>query len=98
DPDREVYKAAVAAAYPEKKPGAIPVDAGTLYRFAHEIREGELIVYPSKHNRMVNIGRATGKRWHQRNETNGEDDLPNYLGVEWLGHFPRSDFSQTALN
>src|SRR5690606_2029699 len=24
--------------------------------------------------------------------------LPNFIGVDWLGRFPRSDFSQTALN
>jgi restriction system protein len=96
--DREAYKVAIHHAYPEKKPGAIPVDAGTLYRFAHEIEAGDLIVYPSKHNRMVNIGQATGKKWHRPGNNNGDDDFPNFIGVKWLGHFPRSDFSQTALN
>ena len=96
--EREAYKAAVQAAYPEKKPGAIPVDAGTLYRFAHEIEAGDLIVYPSKHNRMVNIGRATGKKWHRTGNSAGGEDFPNFIGVEWLDQFSRSDFSQTALN
>lgn len=96
--DREAYKAAIQAAYPEKKPGAIPVDAGTLFRFAHEVQEGDLIVYPSKHNRMVNLGRANGKKWHQPGNTNAGEDYPNFIGVNWLAQFPRSDFSQTALN
>lgn len=96
--DREEFKRRLAAAYPEKKPGAIPVDAGTLLRFAHEIATGELIVYPSKHNRMVNIGRATGKRWHGPALNPGDDAFPNFLGVNWLGSYPRNDFSQAALN
>jgi restriction system protein len=93
-PKREAYKLALQKAYPEKKAGAIPVDAGTLFRFAHEVQPGDLIVYPSKHNRMVNIGRATGKKWHDATNR----DLPNFIGVDWIAHFPRSDFSQTALN
>lgn len=35
--DREVFKKAVAAAYPDKKPGAIPNNAGQLFRFMHEM-------------------------------------------------------------
>ncbi|MBX7492034.1 restriction endonuclease [Qipengyuania sp. 1NDW9] len=96
--DREEFKRRLERAYPEKKPGAIPVDAGTLFRFAHEIAEGDTIVYPSKHNRMVNIGKATGKRWHGPPLQDGEDTFPNYLGVEWRVSFPRSEFSQAALN
>lgn len=48
--DREDFKRRIAAAYPEKKAGAIPVDAGILFRFAHEVAAGDLIIYPSKHN------------------------------------------------
>jgi restriction system protein len=96
--DRETFKLKLASVYPDKKAGAIPVDTGTLFRFAHEIAAGDVIVYPSKHNRMVNIGKATGRKWHEPNAENGEDDKPNYVGVQWLGHFPRSDFSQSALN
>lgn len=55
--DREAYKQALSRAYPEKKAGAIPVDAGTIYKFIHDIRPGDLVVYPSKSDRMVNIGR-----------------------------------------
>lgn len=96
--DREEFKRRLLAAYPEKKAGAIPVNAGTLLRFAHEIAAGELIVYPSSNNRMVNIGRATGKRWHGPALNLGDDTFPNFMGVKWLGSFPRNDFSQAALN
>ena len=42
--NREAYKTRLIDAYPNKKPGAIPVDAGTLFRFAHEIKR-ETILY-----------------------------------------------------
>lgn len=96
--DREAFKKRMAEAYPEKKAGAIPVDAGTLFRFVHEVAVGDTIVYPSKHNRMVNIGKVSKEHGHETTETADEDGLPNWIGVDWIGHFPRSDFSQAALN
>ena len=46
-PSRDAFKAVLAKAYPDKKPGAIPVDAGTMYKFVHEIKAGDIVVYPS---------------------------------------------------
>lgn len=94
-PDRDALKAALATSYPDKKPGSRPVDAGILFRFAHEMRAGDLVVYPSKHDRMVNIGRFTGAIDHLADDP---DDYPNRRQVQWLGHYPRNDFSQSALN
>ena len=44
--DREALKKRLIEVYPDKKPGAIPNNAGQLCRFAHEMKEGELIIYP----------------------------------------------------
>jgi restriction system protein len=96
--NREAFKERLAQTHPNTKAGAIPVDAGTLYKFVHEIGEGDFIVYPSKHNRLVNIGKVTGKKWHSSSGFPWSGDLPNHVEVSWLGHFPRSDFSQSALN
>ena len=60
-PDRETFKAAVLHAYPDAKPGAAPVNAGVLFRSAVELREGDLVIYPSKHDRMINLGRVVGR-------------------------------------
>ncbi len=57
---RDALKTAIAAAYKAKKLGAIPVDAGILFRFAHEMSKGDFVVYPSKPNRMVNLGIVEG--------------------------------------
>lgn len=94
-PDRDAFKAAIAEKLPEAKKGAHPVYAGILYRFAYEMQAGDIVVYPSKHDRMVNVGRLTGEISYLADDP---DEYPNKRGVEWLGHFPRNDFSQSALN
>lgn len=94
-PDREALKAALAQHYPDKKEGSRPVDAGILFRFTHEMQKGDIVVYPSKYDRMVNIGRFTGKFDHVADDPDG---YPNRRGVAWIGHFPRNDFTQSTLN
>ncbi len=95
--DRDAIKAAIAKTYPDIKQGAIPVEAGVIYRFVHEIKAGDYVVYPSKHDRLVNIGKFTGEFVYEVGPEDGDDSYPNSLKVEWLGHFPRSEFTQSAL-
>lgn len=94
-PDREAFKAALVAAYPDKKAGAVPVDAGSMFKFLHEIQAGDIVVYPSKADRMVNVGRFTGQTAFIEGDP---DEYPTRQKVEWLGHFPRDEFSQAALH
>jgi restriction system protein len=94
-PNREAFKDALAIAYPDKKKGAIPVDAGSMFKFLHEIKAGDFVVYPSKADRMVNIGRFKGTIQYHANDP---DEYPTRQLVEWLGHFPRDEFNQSALN
>ena len=93
--NRDAFKAALVVAYPDKKAGAIPVDAGTMFKFLHEIEAGDIVVYPSKYDRMVNIGRVKGEAVYVEGDS---DEYPNRQKVEWLGHFPRDRFSQAALH
>lgn len=92
--DRKLIKQKLAETNPAAKQGTIRVWAGNLHRFLFQVKAGDFIVYPSKTDRMINIGRATGK--HSYNE-NDEHNYPNHLHVDWLGHFPRDQFSQAAL-
>lgn len=92
--DREAFKERVAQTYPDKKPGAIPNIAGQTYRFVHEIREGDLVAYPSKMDRQIHIGRITGS---YRYDPNIDRTYPNMRPVEWIRHFPRTRFTQGAL-
>jgi restriction system protein len=97
DSTREGFKEHYAATYPEAakaKPGTVPTSAGQLFRFVHEMRVGDYVVYPSKHPKRVHLGRVTGDYQYS---TTGESHYPQRRKVEWLRDLPRSAFSQGAL-
>lgn len=93
-PDREAFKSRVAEVYPEKKPGAIPNNAGQLFRFVHEIKQGDIVVYPSKRDRQVHLGRVEG---NYNYDPKTEPAYPNRRTVKWLRAVARTHFSQGAL-
>ncbi len=92
--DREALKARITEEYPDKKLGAIPNNAGQLFRFIHEMKVGDIIVYPSKHDRQVHIGRIEGPYKYQPHLN---EHYPNIRPVKWLKILPRTSFSQGAL-
>jgi len=92
--DRDALKNMIAETYPKAKLGAIPVHAGQIYRFANEMQAGNLVVYPSKIDRHIHIGRITGG---YRHDPSPNREYPNLRDVEWLGEYPRTRFSQGAL-
>jgi len=92
-PDREAFKEKYIAAYPDAKKGSIPTGVGMLFRFCHEVQIGDYIIYPSKIDRMINIGEVTGDYKYV-------PDASEYVqqrSVKWLKHVPRMSFSQGAL-
>ena len=91
---RAAFRETVQSAYPHYKPGAVPVHAGTLYKFCHEIQVGDYAIYPSKHDRMVNIGIIDS----QYEYTSSFDrEFPHVRRVRWIKTLPRTGFSQGAL-
>ena len=60
-PNREFFKIKMAEAYPEMKLGALPVAAGQVFRFIHELKIGDVVVYPSKNDRQIHIGLVEGE-------------------------------------
>jgi restriction system protein len=93
-PQRDAFKEAFAKAYPTDKAGAVPVKAGILFRFAKEMNVGDVVVYPSKADRLVNIGVVEGNYTFSP----GIDSLyPHRRRVAWNVHVPRANFSQPAL-
>ncbi len=92
--DRESFKVKLLECYPESKPGAIPNNAGQLFRFVHGMKEGDIIIYPSKMDRQIHIGRIEGPYKYAPSTEKG---YPNMRPVKWLRSLPRTKFSQGAL-
>ncbi len=90
---REKFKDVYATTYPDAKLGSIPTCAGMLYRFVHEVQIGDYVVFPSKIDRMINIGIVEGN-YFMNNEVH---EYVHQHKVKWLKHIPRTSFSQGAL-
>ncbi len=91
--NRDDFKEKYIQVFPDAKKGSIPTSVGMLYRFCHEVQVGDYVVYPSKSDRMINIGEVTGDYSYVA-------DAHEYVqqrDVKWLKHIPRTYFSQGAL-
>jgi restriction system protein len=92
--DREPFRQLVAEHWPHAKKGWQTASAGQLFRFRHEMTEGDLVLYPNKFDMTVNIGRIAGPYYYA--------DVSNYRhrhAVEWIrvGLERTPTFSQGAL-
>jgi restriction system protein len=92
--DREAFKTRVVEAYPDEKPGAVPVQAGQFYRFIHEMQNGDVVVYPSRIGRQIHIGTVEGPYVFK---TDPEPHYPHHRSVRWVKTIARTQFSQGAL-
>lgn len=93
---RPAFQAALIAAYPDASAGAIPVWAGMLYRFLHELKAGDIVAYPSKVDRQIHFFKVKGTGYQFRPDLSPE--FPNLRAAELLKSVPRGDFSPAALN
>jgi restriction system protein len=93
-PSCDAFKAAFAKAYPYEKAGAVPVKAGVLFRFSKEMAIGDVVVYPSKLDRQVNIGLVAG---HYTYLPSINSEYPHRRRVDWKVQASRTQFSQPAL-
>lgn len=93
--DREAFREAFAQAYGHGEHDNIATTAGQPYRFVHELRDGDIILYPRRLDRRIYYGRLTSGYQHNPS-TNSQ--FPHMRAVEWKTNRPRTDFSQGALN
>jgi len=93
DRNRDAFKERYSIIYPEAKKGSIANSAGMLYRFVNEVQIGDYVVYPSKTDRKINIGKVEGEYTYNPNAT----EYVQQRKVKWLKHLPRTVFSQGAL-
>jgi restriction system protein len=93
DPERDAFKKKYMSVYPDAKLQAVANSAGMLYRFVHEAKIGDYVVFPSKVNREINIGIIEGDYVYSP----GETEYVQTRKIKWLKHLPRTSFSQGAL-
>jgi restriction system protein len=92
--DRLAIKTAIATYYPGKTPSAVARNAGQLFHFFHNIVVGDLMVYPSRIDGQVHIGRVQGPYFYNPSIL---ASYPHRRLVKWLVSVPRASFSQEAL-
>lgn len=85
---KELYK----KTYPEDEMGTVAICAGAIYRFVHEMKIGDIIIFPSRISREILIGKTVGNYKFDKNGV-----YFHTRNVEWLKTFPRTKFSQGAL-
>lgn len=90
---REEYYKLYREKYPDAKEMSLKVCAGQVYRFVNEAKIGDIVIFPSKFDRKINIGRITGEYYYD----SSDKEYPQKRKVEWLHHIERSNFSQGAL-
>jgi restriction system protein len=91
---RDDFKRRYEQIYTNAKPGAVPVNAGQLYRFVHELKSGDIAVFPLKRTREIWLGEVKGEYQYAPAL---DPHYPDVRKVEWLKKFPRTRFSQGAL-
>ena len=90
---REAFKTAYLKVWPDDSKMTVAVQAGQTYRFACEVKVGDCVVFPSKADRMINLGVVEGEYFF--------DPEAGRFGqqrkVKWRRKLPRTAFSQGAL-
>lgn len=76
------------------RPESVPVHAGQLYRFVHELLIGDKVIYPRKSDRTLLWGEITGPYVY---EPDDKQEFAHRRCVKWLGKLSRDAFSQGAL-
>ncbi|MFZ2526307.1 MAG: AAA family ATPase [Rhodococcus sp. (in: high G+C Gram-positive bacteria)] len=93
DATRDAFRKAVADAYPDEHKSHA-ASAGTLYRFVHEMSDGDIVVSPNRADRTLRIGRICGP-YEYRPET----PYQHWRPVQWLiPRISRDELSEAAQN
>lgn len=90
---REQVTELVAAVQPDKK--KVSGDAGNLFRFAHEIQVGDVIVTPDGETRELLLGTVTDP--YEFRETPVVSDFRHVRKVNWLARRSRDELPKSVL-
>jgi restriction system protein len=91
---RGAFRELIARHAPQGRTGAIPIQAGQLYRFVHEVRIGDHVLYPRKCDRVIHWGEIAGPYFYN---TDVSPEFAHRRAVRWHAALSRDVFSQSAL-
>jgi restriction system protein len=92
-PNRGAFKEMFGRS-PDSKPSAIPIQAGQLYRFVHEMSIGDDVIYPRRADRTLHWGTVVGPYFFEATDGAG---FAHRRAVRWKSRLSRDAFSQGAL-
>lgn len=94
---RDAVKQTYESTYVKHSDGKRNVNVGQLYRFAHVLAEGDLVLSYEKSSREYIVGKVTGG--YLFNPTDALDEYPHVRPVDWRqDRIPRDDFSTPSKN
>lgn len=79
--DRDAFKDRLHERFPGKSKHWVANAAGQLLRFRYRMSMGQIVVYPRKTDRTINIGKIVGDYAYAPGES---ERYPNQRKVEWL--------------
>lgn len=91
--DREAFYAAYRRLQPKSHQTSITGIAGKFFRFAHEMTQGDLVLYPATKEKRVYVATVVGL---YKYDTSASTECPHQRAVEWLGSFASSSLSPGA--
>lgn len=91
--DRDAFKNEYDARYPGRKTVTVRSHGGQLYRFVHEMKVGDIVVYPSLVDKLFHIGIVAGSYNYDLTKN---PEYPHHRTVTWHKHLPRLNFTQGA--
>lgn len=92
---RESMKKKLAAVFPEWTSYELGGSAGQLYRFAHEIKDGETVITYDTASRVYLVGQIKGGYEYTPGLVDGQ---PNIRRVAWVGEISRDALSVPSRN
>jgi len=79
--------------FPEESNVRAGIRVGQVWKFAHEIADGDIVALPSKFQPVIYIGKVTGDYQYD----NKHAGISHYRSVKWLRTIPRANFDQDIL-
>ena len=82
---RSAFKQAFDPPNTNVRPEAIPILAGQLFRFVHELQIGDYVIYPRKSDRTLRMGEIAGPYLFQTDEACEYSHRRSVIWKEKLG-------------